>query len=126
MAFAVTRSAFDQRIAIGDARPLGPLRDAVDVRAKGDHWLAAAPLGDPRGGDARGAARDPEAVLFEDAGEVARRLDLLEAQLAEAEHGVHHLLSERGQAVDVGRGLFLERGQAQLLFRQRRRLGRLF
>ena len=112
-------------IAIGDAGLLRALRDAVDVGAKRDHGLAAAPFGDPRGRDARDAARDLEAVLLEDAGEVARRLDLLKAQLAEAEHRVHHLLRQRGQAVDVGGGLLLQRREAQLFFRRRRRLGGL-
>ena len=126
VAFAVPWGTVDQRVAIGDARLLRALGDAVDVRAEGDHRLAAAPFGDPRRGDARDAARDPEAVLLEDAGEVARRLDLLKAQLAEAEHGVHHLLGQRRQAVDVGGGLLLERGETQLFLRGRCRLGRPF
>ena len=86
--------AFDQRVAIGDAGLLRGLRDAVDVGAERDDRLAAAPGGHPGGGDAGDAALDREALLLEDAGEVLRGLELLEAEFAEAEHHVVHLLAE--------------------------------
>ena len=57
------------------------------------------------------AALDLEAVLLEDPGEVPRGLDFLEAQLAEAEHRVHHLLRHLGQAVHVLGHAALERHQ---------------
>ena len=78
--------------AIGHARLLRRLRDAVDVGAERDDRLAAAPGGHPGGRDAGDAALHLEAVLLEHAGEVPRGLDLLHAQLPEAEHRVHHLL----------------------------------
>ena len=47
VALAVSRRAFDDRIAIGDARLLRRLRDAVDVGAERDHGLARSPAGHP-------------------------------------------------------------------------------
>ena len=45
---------------------------------------------------------DREAFLLEDAGQVSLRLELLESELAEAEHRIDHLLREVVHAVDVG------------------------
>ena len=52
------------------------------------------------GRNAGDAALDREAVLLEDAGEVLRRLELLEAELAEAEHLIVHLLDVLAHRVD--------------------------
>ena len=79
VAFAVARRAFDDRIVIRHAGLLRRLRNAVDVGAQRDHGLARSPCGHPRRGNARLAARDREAVLFEDTGQVLRRFNLLEA-----------------------------------------------
>ena len=57
--------------------------------------------GHPGGRNARRAALDREAVLLEDAGQIARRLDFLEAELAEAEDRVDHLLRQLGHLVDA-------------------------
>jgi hypothetical protein len=46
---------------------------------------------DPRGRDARDAAPHGESVLLEDLGQVARGLDFLEPQFAEAEDRDHDL-----------------------------------
>src|SRR5947209_4367834 len=94
MTLAVAWRALDDRIVIRDTRLLRRLRNAVDVRADRDHRLATAPRRHPRRGDAGDAAFDLESVLFEDAREVFRRLDLLEAELAEAEHLIDDLLRE--------------------------------
>ena len=69
-------------------------------------------LRDPRRRNAGDAALDREAVLLEDAGQVLRRLDLLEAELAEAEDLVDHLLRELLHALDVGGGLALQARRA--------------
>ena len=56
-------------------------------------------------GHAGDAAFDLEAVLLENAGQVLRRLELLEAELAEAEDLIDHLLRHHVHRVDVGGGL---------------------
>jgi len=89
-------AALDKRVEIGDAGLLRRLRDAVDVAAEGDDRRAGAPARHPGGGDAGDPFLDLEAVVAEDAGEVARGLDLLEAELAEAEDGVHDHLGQLG------------------------------
>ena len=62
----------------------------------------------PRGRNAGDAALNREAFLLEDAGQVALRLELLEAELAEAEHRIDHLLRKsRTLPVDLGRQLLL-------------------
>src|SRR5262249_42523231 len=53
------------------------------------------------GGDVRQVLLNGEAVLPEDAGEVLRGLELLEAQLGEAEHLVVHALDHLAEAVDL-------------------------
>ena len=83
--FAVARRAFDDRIVIRDAGLLRRLRNAVDVRAQRDHRLARSPGRHERGRDAGDALLDGEAVLPQDVDQVRLRLDLLEAELAEAE-----------------------------------------
>ena len=57
---------------------------------------ARAPARHPGRGDARDPFLDLEAVVAEHAGDVARGLDLLEAEFTEAEDGVHHHLGELG------------------------------
>ena len=96
VALAVAGSALDKRVVVGDAGFLGGLRDAVDVAAERDHRRARTPARHPGGGDAGDAFLDLEAVVPEDAGEVARGLDLLEAEFAEAEDGVHDDLGQLG------------------------------
>ena len=49
-----------------------------------------------------------EAVLLEDAGQVLRRLEFLEAELAEAEHHVVHLLDVLAHRVDFEADVALE------------------
>ena len=70
-------------------------------RAQRDHRLARPPGGDPRGGNAGHAALDLEAFLLQNAGEVLRGLEFLEAQLAEAEDAVHHHLRLLLHGVDL-------------------------
>ena len=96
VALAVAGGALDERVEVGDAGLLGGLRDAVDVAAERDHRRAGAPARHPGGGDAGDPFLDLEAVVAEDAGEVAGGLDLLEAELAEAEDGVHDHLGQLG------------------------------
>ena len=92
----VAGGALDQRLVVGDARFLGRLRDAVDVAAERDHRRAGAPARHPGRGNPRDPLLDLEAVVAEDAGDVAGGLDLLEAEFAEAEDGVHHHLGQLG------------------------------
>ena len=88
--------ALDHRLVIGDARLLRRLRDAVDVRAERDHRLARCPS---VAMNAVGMPAMPSSTVkpffFEDVDQVAVGLDLLEAELAEAEDRVDHLLRER-------------------------------
>ncbi len=100
--------AGDDGIVVGDAGLLRGLRNVVDVRAERDHRLARTPARGPRRRDAGDAALDGEAVLLEDAGQVLRRLDLLETELAEAEDHVGHLLRHHAHAVDVGHDAALQ------------------
>ena len=103
--------AFDDRIVIGDAGLLRRLRNAVDVRAERDHRLAGCPRSRPTRSECRDCPRCTLKPNFSScAGEVLRGLDFLHAQLAEAEHRVHHLLRELGHLVDALDGfLFLRR-----------------
>ena len=111
VSFAVAGRAGDDRILVADAGLLIRLRDVVDVGAERDDRLARAPRGDPGGRNAGEAARDLEAVLLENAGEVLRRLLFLDSELAEAEHLVDHLLREGRHAVDHVHRLLLQRGK---------------
>ena len=61
-----------------------------------------------------------EAVLFEDAGQVLRRLEFLKAQLAEAEDHVDHLLRGLVELLDTGSRLGLQPGDACLSVRSGR------
>src|SRR5205085_3034270 len=106
------------RVMVADARLLRRLRNVVDIGAERDHWLARAPGGGPRRGDAGDPARHLEAVLLEDASEVVARLDFLEAWFAEAEYHVHHLLREGGHAVDLAHRFLLERGEPLVVGRE--------
>ena len=49
-----------------------------------------------------------EAVLLEDVGQVLRRLEFLEAELAEAEHLIVHALDVFAHAVDFEADIFLD------------------
>ena len=96
MALAVAGGAFDQWVEIGDARLLRRLRDAVDVASQRDHGRARTPARHPGRRDAGDPFLDLEAVVPQDAGEVAGGFDLLEAEFPEAEDGVHHHLRQLG------------------------------
>ena len=69
------------------------------------------------------AAGDREAVLLENAGEVLRGLDLLEAELAEAEDRIDGILRQLGQSVDMFGHPPLQGGEVGLGRGRRRRLG---
>ncbi len=101
VAFAVARRAFDHRIMIGDAGFLRSLRNIVDIGAERDDGLALAPGGDPGGGNSGDAALDLEAFLFENAGEVFRSFEFLEAEFAEAEDAIDHDLRLLLHGVDL-------------------------
>ena len=111
VAFAVSGRAVDDRRAISDAGLLRRLRNAVDVGAQRDHGLARSESRHPRRRNAGDAALNREAFLFQDAGQIALRLEFLKAQLAEAEDGVDHLLREVVHAVDARRGFGLVGGE---------------
>ena len=66
------------------------------------HRLARSPGRHERRRNAGDAFLDREAVLLQDVDQVAVGLEFLEAELAEAEDGVHHLLGEVLHRVDVG------------------------
>src|SRR6476646_1233914 len=105
MPLAVARRAGDDRIVIGDSRLLRRLRDVVDIGAKCDDRFARSPRRDPGRRNAGDAALDREAVLLQDARQVLRRFELLEAEFAEAEHLIDHLLCELVHGLEVGRGV---------------------
>src|SRR6476646_1169774 len=95
MAFSVSRRAFNDRIVISDSRFLRSARNTVDIGDERDDGFAAPIGGYPRGGNACDALLEMKPILSKDAGDVARRFVFLEAQFAEAEYFVHHLLCER-------------------------------
>ncbi len=101
MAFAVSRRARNDGVVIRHARLLRGLRNAVEIGAQRDHRLARAPRRHPRRRYSRDAVLDLEAILLQQIGQVLRRLELLEAELAEAEHRVDHHLHELRVAVDM-------------------------
>ncbi len=101
VAFAVAGRAFDHRLMPGDAGLLRGLRDVIDIGAERDHRLAFAPRSHPSGGDAGHAALDLEAFLFQDARQIFRGFELLEAQLAEAEDAVDHHLRLLLHGIDL-------------------------
>src|SRR6185503_1017074 len=88
VAFAVPGRALDDRIVPAHSGLAARLRDVVHVRAERDHWLGAGgglPHSSPGRRDSGHAAHDREAVFLEDTGQVLGRLELLEAEFAEAE-----------------------------------------
>src|SRR6185437_13847493 len=91
VAFAVPGRTGDEWIVIADAGLLVRLWDVVDV------------------------ARHLEAILLENAGEIARRLLFLHSELAEAEDLIDHLLREGRHAVDHTRGVLLQRREAGIV-----------
>ena len=111
VAFAVARRAFDQsaraRPRRASARPAGcrRYREPSEITGLPD------PQGrHPRGRNAGDAALDLEALFFQDAGEVFRGFELLEAQFAEAEDAVHHDLRLLLHAVDLAGQIGLHGG----------------
>src|SRR5438132_660960 len=120
--FAVAWRALDQRIVVRDARLLRRLRDAVDVGAERQDWLARPPACHPRGRNAGDPFLHGEAVLLQDPREVFRRFDLLEPELAEAEHLIDHLLRELARAVDLGSEILLVLIELRVRSRLRRSL----
>src|SRR5436309_3198590 len=103
------------------------LWNAVDVRAECDHRLARPPACGPRGGNAGDPLLDGEAVLLQDVGEILRRLDFLEAELAEAENRVIPFLNVLLHRVDLEADVPLVLIQLRVGGRsvRGRRLGRL-
>jgi hypothetical protein len=86
--------AFHQRIVIGHSGFLRSARNTVEVGDESYHRFTAPIRRHPGGGDAGNFALDVEAVLLEDARNVARRLEFLKAKFAETENLIDHLLSE--------------------------------
>ena len=81
-------SAFNHGIVIRDAGFLRGLRDIVDVGPERDHRLPFPPGRDECSGNPGNVPLYLETFFFEDAGEVLRSLELLKAQLSEAEDAV--------------------------------------
>ncbi len=71
--------------------------------------MAAAPARDPRRRHTRDAAFDGEAVALEQRRQITLRLELLVADLAEAEEAVDDLLRQRPPLLDFGDGGALQR-----------------
>jgi hypothetical protein len=106
--FAVAGRALDDRVVVGDAWFLRGLGYAVYVGDEGDNRFPRAVRGDPRRRHTGDAAVYLEAILFEDAGYVLRRLVFLESELAEAEDLIDHLLGKHPKAFDFGDCLALQ------------------
>ena len=83
MAFAMARGALDHRLPVGHSRHLGSARNAVHVRADGDHRLAFAPARPPGRRHAGHAQLDFEPVRHEQFRQVALSLEFLEAEFGE-------------------------------------------
>ena len=98
-------AALDHRLPVDDSGHLRRSRNAVNVGTEGDDRPAFAPGGPPRRGNPRDALFDGETVGFEQLGQIALRLELLEAELREREQAVNDFLSEFLQLVDA-RGRF--------------------
>ncbi len=111
VAFAVAWCAFDEGIVIRDAGFLRRARDAVFLRDESDDGFSAAVRRDPRCGNSRNSLFDFEAIFLEDAGNVFRGFDFLEAEFAEAENLVDHLLRESLQLVSFIDGFVFQRVQ---------------
>ena len=86
--------AFHQGRVISDSGLLRSAGNTIDICDKGNHRLARTVGGHPSGGDGSDASFHVKAVLLQDARHVAGGLHLLEAEFAEAEDFVHHLLRE--------------------------------
>ncbi len=108
VSLAVARAVLDQRVPVGDAGLLGGLRKTVDVTHDADHRLAAAPGRNVAGRHAGAAGLDIEPLLGQDPGDVLHRPELLEAELAERENRVDHLLRQLLHRRDHLPGLYLE------------------
>ena len=106
--FAVAGRAVDQRLAIGDARHLRRLRNAVDVRAERDDGLTATPRRPPRGRHAGNAGLDREAVALEQVRQITLSLELLKRELGERKQTVDDLLNLLLRRIDGRDGLGLE------------------
>src|SRR3569832_508346 len=94
-----------------DTGNLRRLRNAIEIGAERDHRLARAPGRHPRGWNARHTLAHGEAVLLEDAADVLRRLEILKAELTDAEDLIDELLRELRARIDVAHCLGLERGE---------------
>src|SRR5579859_841850 len=97
VSFAVAGCAFNEGSVVRDAGFLRSARNAVFVGDEGDDGFSAAVRRDPGGGNAGNSLFDLEAVFFENAGDVFRGFDFLEAQFAETENLIDHLLRKRLQ-----------------------------
>ncbi len=107
VAFAVARRPFDERLPISDARLLRGFREAIDVAAERDHRMSGAPPRHPCGRNAGDAALDREAVVFEQSGEIFRRLEFLIGKFAETENGVIDQLRQLAPCLNaLGDGRF--------------------
>jgi len=93
--------------------------DTTGVGPERDHRLAAAPGRHPGRGDASDAVLHHEAGAAKDLLQVTRRLDFLEAQLAEAEQAVHDLLPQLFSPLHIGDRLRLEGFEPRIGWRRR-------
>ncbi len=100
--------AFDDGIVIRDAGFLRSARDAVFIRDEGDDGFSAAVGRDPGRGNVCNSLFDLEAIFLENTGNVFRGFDFLEAEFAEAENLVNHLLREGLQFVGFFDGFVLQ------------------
>src|SRR6476646_5468341 len=99
MAFSVSRRAFNDRIVISDSRFLRSARNTVDIGNERDDGFAAPIGGYPRVGNACDALLDMKPIFSKDARDVAGGFVFLEAQFAETENFVHHLLRKRPELI---------------------------
>src|SRR3990172_12384211 len=102
MPLSVPRRSFDERVVVRDSRFLRSLGNAVDVAPEGDDRFSRAPARHPGGGDAGDSLFDFEPVLSQKGHEIARGLDFLKSQLAEAEDLVDHDLGELRHLAHLG------------------------
>ena len=106
--FAMTGSAFDHGIVIGDAWFLRGSGDTVDVGDESNHWLAGTVSRDPSRRNSRHATFDRKSVFLQQARHILRSLNFLKAQFAEAKNLIHHLLDELLPGVHLGERFFLQ------------------
>src|SRR5688572_15657469 len=102
MALAVPGRARHELLAGQHTRRLIRRRHAVDIGPERDYGAATAPARDPRRWHPGDAALDGEAVALEQRGQIALRLELLVADLTEAEQAVHDLLRQLAPLFDFG------------------------